>query len=124
MGLDVLICRFVDDDQPGWVECRFTDAHGREWSIVEKVPVVCAEDLDARSPYPRPGIVGCRVVERRRDAAGRELALIDTEWPWSIAATSGETRFEVASEQLTDLADPAAPDAAPSLPPLGTVPRG
>ena len=57
--------RYVDDSQPGFVECWLTDANGREWSFVEKVPVVSTEDLDVGSNYPRPGIIACEVIERR-----------------------------------------------------------
>lgn len=105
LGLRVTICRYVDDGQPGWVDCRLTDAGGREWSFIEKVPVVSAEALDASSQYPRSGVIGCRVLERRSEAGGDALVVVDTAWPWDIQATSGETRFEVAPEQLVEIDD-------------------
>ena len=40
--------RYVSDHNPGFVECRLTDAWGREWLFVDKVPVVTLADLDAR----------------------------------------------------------------------------
>ena len=60
----VEIARYTDGHQPGFVECRLTDADGRVWSFEEKVPVVCDEDLDAGSRYPRPGSVGCAILGR------------------------------------------------------------
>jgi hypothetical protein len=44
-GLKVTIARFVDEHQPGFVECTFADASGVTHSIIEKVPVISAEDL-------------------------------------------------------------------------------
>ncbi len=103
-GVRVTICRFVDGAQPGWVECRLVDVHGGEWSFVEKVPVVTAEALDATSAYPREGVLACEVIGRRVDLGGREVVVIDTGSPWQIAATSGESRFEVRSEDLVEVA--------------------
>ena len=54
----------VDSHQPGWVECEFVDAEGRRHLIIEKVPVVTAEDLDADSEYPKSGTVRCEIVKR------------------------------------------------------------
>ena len=104
IGVRVTICRYVDASQPGWVECRLVDRHGKDWSFVQKVPVVTTEDLDAGSPYPREGVIACEVIERRLDSSGREVAIIDTERPWAIEATSGQTRFEVQPEQLVEIA--------------------
>jgi hypothetical protein len=98
----VEICRYVDDHPPGWVECKLTDGWGREWTFVEKVPVVTAAYLDANSAYPQPGHIACRVVERRQDADGREVVTIDTEQPWGVESTTGEVRFEVRPNQLTE----------------------
>ena len=109
IGVRVTICRYVDEAQPGWVECRLVDVHGAEWSFVEKVPVVTAESLDATGAYPREGVLACEVIERRRDSAGREVVVVDTGSPWQIAATSGESRFEVRSEQLLDVWPEDAP---------------
>ena len=39
LGLKVKIIEYVDDSQPGWVRCTFTDAYGIEWSVIDKVPI-------------------------------------------------------------------------------------
>ena len=96
VGVRVGILRYVDDHQPGWVECRLTDAHGRVWAFVEKVPIVTTESLDATSDYPRPGVIACEVVA----GEGSAIIQIDTARPWGVAATTGETRFEVRPAQL------------------------
>lgn len=97
----VEIVRYADDSQPGWVECHLNDAHGRLWSFVEKVPMVTEADLNASSTYPQPGIIACEVIERRQDG-GREVVIVNTNLPWSIEATTGETRFEIGTEQLIE----------------------
>jgi hypothetical protein len=98
-GLRVEIRRFVDDNFPGWVECAFTDAHGREWVFVEKVPVVSMEDLEDTSSYPRPCIIACEVIARHEG----DVVVVDIARPWGLEATTGQTRFEVRSDQLAEL---------------------
>ena len=98
--LKVEITRFVDDAQPGFVECSLRDSSGRAWTFVEKVPVVSTDDLDDHSRYPLPGVIACTVVSNRHDHAGQELILVDTSIPWDIESTEGETRFEVKASQL------------------------
>jgi len=56
-NLAVEIVRFVDDHQPGWVECEFIDAEGRRHTIIEKVPIVSPDKLDSTSEYPQSGFV-------------------------------------------------------------------
>jgi len=47
-----MIVRFVDEYQPGIVECEFADAEGRIHKIIEKIPIVTAADLWSDSAYP------------------------------------------------------------------------
>ena len=93
-SLKVTIARFVDDHQPGFVECTFSDASGITHSIIEKVPVISAEQLWIDSKYPRPGEIECTVLQKFTDARG-DLAKIDTEIPDHIESTRGETEFVV-----------------------------
>ena len=100
----VQIVRFTDAAFPGWVACVLHDASGRAWEFVEKVPVVTTAPLDGSSVYPQPGVVACEVVGQRTDERGRALCTIDTEQPWHIAATGGETQFEVYADLITTAA--------------------
>ncbi len=102
IGVRVVIERFVDAAQPGFVAFTIVDAAGRTWSFVDKVPVVAAEALDPETTYPRPGWIACTIVERSVRADGRELAVIDTGAPWGIAAEGGETRFEIFASELRE----------------------
>ena len=92
-----------DEPQPGWIECRVTDAWGREW-IFEDKPYVFGSDceLDARTKYPRPGSIPCEIVGRRRDTDGREIVAVDTELPAHIESRTGETRIDVLEGQLVE----------------------
>ncbi len=103
IAVRVTITRFVDDSQPGWVECKLVDAWGREWSFIEKEPVVSLVALDASSNYPQPGVIGCLIVERKQDADGREVVTINTEKPWAIESTTGEHQFDVMPGQLIEI---------------------
>jgi len=100
-NLRVEIVRYVSDDQPGWVACEFSDAEGRQHTIVDKVPVLSSEMLDASSQYPRPGFVGCKVLKEWRDVNGRDLARLSTETPCWIESTEGLTEFVVLPRQLS-----------------------
>ena len=92
----------VDDAQPRIVACQLTNAWGINHTFVEKVPIVTSANLDQHSPYPQPGWIACALVGQRRDADGRAITTIDTDTPWQVASTTGEIRFDVLNEQLTD----------------------
>lgn len=99
-SLCVQIVRFVDLSQPGWVECRLLDAWDRDWTFMEKVPVVTRESLDATSDYPQEGFIACTVVRSWQDECGRALVTVDTLQPWGVAAVGGETQFEVLASRV------------------------
>lgn len=60
------------------------DATGRKHSIIEKIPVVSREDLDAVSKYPRPGTTRCEILNRYQDDKGQELVCITTSRQFSV----------------------------------------
>jgi hypothetical protein len=94
------IIRWVSDDFPGFVECRFTDTLGGEWSLIEKLPVVTDADLRSTSQFPQPALVACEVLAGGQDNAGRKIAEITTITPFATEATDGTTRFLLYAEQL------------------------
>ena len=98
--LAVQIERFVDDHQPGFVECVLIDADGRRHEFIEKGPVVSAENLWLDSIYPQQGYVGCIIEDEWLDELGRRLARVNTGEPWSIESVAGETRFTVLDQQI------------------------
>jgi hypothetical protein len=95
------ISRWVDDHQPGFIECRFTDRFDCEWIFIEKSPVITARDLRSDSLFPQPAFIACEIVSRGTDDSGREIVEISTERPWSIAALDGTAHFHVFADQLT-----------------------
>lgn len=99
-GVNVLIANYVDEARPGWVECKLTDAQGREWRFVEKLPIVTCDSLDASSVLPQQGVIACEVLSSSFDVAGHAIAEIDTMRPWGVESTEGVTRFVVRTEQL------------------------
>jgi hypothetical protein len=94
------ISKFIDESQPGLVECWFEDSQGRIWEFHEKVPIVSTDDLWVDSEYPRPCAIACTILEHKSDSVGRGIAVIDTSRPWGIESTEGTTVFEVFAEQL------------------------
>ena len=98
--LELEIVRFVDDSQPGWVECRLVDAAAGVHRFVEKAPIVSELPLDRDSGYPRPGMLACTVVGERVDDAGEAVVVVDTSAPWGVASVDGVERFVVRRSQL------------------------
>jgi hypothetical protein len=99
--ISVQITAFVDDHQPGFVECGLTDAQGQVHRFIEKAPVVSRENLWSDSDYPRPGLIGCEVEAEWTDEAGRALAKVSTELPWHIESVDGVHQFTLLTSQLT-----------------------
>jgi hypothetical protein len=99
--LTVQIVRFVDDHQPGWVECEFVDAGGRKHAFVDKVPGFSRDSLDETSAYPQPGGVACEVLAQWPDSLGRQLVRITTARPFHIESTEGQSEFVVLAAQLS-----------------------
>jgi hypothetical protein len=93
--IKIEIVSFDDVSNPGWVECRLVDANGREHWFREKVPVVTTDNIWSDSDFPQEGEIACRILN-----AGPERILIDTELPWGIESTTGQTQFEVKRAQL------------------------
>jgi hypothetical protein len=101
-AIAIEISRWVDDAQPGWVECRLVDAKGWVHLFVEKSPVLTTEHLGPDSSYPRPGSIACEVEAELSDAAGRSLVRVGTNQPWGVASSAGESTFIVLASQLVD----------------------
>jgi hypothetical protein len=103
-ALKIKITKFIDSSQPGFIECRFTDAWNKEHIIHEKVPVITDENLDEYSNYPTEGIVSCEILREYRDENGKSLITISTENPWDISTIEDANTFDILQYQLTDIA--------------------
>jgi len=103
LAVKVKIVRYLSDDpQPGVVECELEDVHGQRWSIIEKTAIVSTAELDAHSSYPQQGLIGCEIVQRKRDDKG-EIVRISTERPWMVGSIDGSTEFDVLPDALVDV---------------------
>ena len=52
---------------------------------------------------PTPGVIACTVLGQRQAADGSTVVTIDTAAPWRIETATGQTRFEVAADQMTEI---------------------
>lgn len=94
------IVRWVDGEpQPGLVEVRFTDAHGRGWSFVEKSAVVSSAGLSSGSDHPIETAILCDVLSG--DAADTTEAVRISLAPWGLESVDGHTEFDVRPGQLS-----------------------
>jgi hypothetical protein len=96
-GVRVTITKFIDNSQPGWVECQFVDAFGRLHIFNEKVPIVTVEYLDEKSVYPQDGIIACEIIKRKND-----IIKVNIEKPWGVESITGETIFDVFNEKIIE----------------------
>jgi hypothetical protein len=94
------VSRFVNKDQPGFVECVLIDAAGTRHLFIEKGPIVSDEDLWSTSDYPCSGAIPCVIESEWRDEDGRAVARIDTNQPLDVESTTGRTKFVVLYSQL------------------------
>lgn len=99
--LSVKIVEYADNSQPGWVRCIFNDAQGKQWSIVEKVPIVTTDWLDSDSAYPQLGVVACQIISERIHENNRKVLTIDISIPNAIETEEGQTQFDVVADQVS-----------------------
>ena len=100
MNLAIKVVRFVDEHQPGWIECEFVDAKGRCHAFLDKVSCFTSADLWSDSDCPQPGLIRCEVLSQSLDALGRTVVNISTANPDHIESTEGLSDFVVLSDQL------------------------
>jgi hypothetical protein len=98
----IQITRFIDDSQPGWVECNFFDAHGKQHIIQEKIPIISNEYLNQNSEYPREGVVACEIIKEWEDKNGRKICSVRSIL-WGVETIDGSTEFDLLEEQITEL---------------------
>ena len=101
MDLSVQIVRFVSrEPQPGIVVSEFVDAANRTHTVIDKVAIFTAVDLDASSTYPAQGVVRCDAFAEWQDPKGRNLVKITTKRD-GVESTEGLSEFVVLKQQLT-----------------------
>ena len=98
--IQVTINKFISNDQPGLVECSFTDAWGKLHLIQDKLPVFTELDIDANSQYPQKGVVGCEIIKKLEDQNGKSVYTVDTSKPWDVSSIEGLTTFDLFETQI------------------------
>ena len=70
VAIRVSIVRWMDDEpQPGIVECRLTDRHGRDWTFIEKCGVASSTTLHSGSTYrPVHSAITLTIARKGQDA--------------------------------------------------------
>jgi hypothetical protein len=95
--LKVAIVRFVDDYQPGIVECEFFDANGIRHTLINKIPIFTEKNLWLDSQYPQPGSAQCEILDRLSDGVGRACVTIRLAGETS----DGRSEFIVFANQIS-----------------------
>jgi len=93
--LRVKVDKIVYDEQPGFIYFTFKDIYYRQWTIVEKIPVLFStyESLPdlADEGFYIPG----RILSRNEDNI-----VFSTLEPYGICSDNGETIFVVSKDQV------------------------
>ena len=97
------IVRFVDEHQPGVVECEFTDANRTVHTLIDKVPIFSFENLSNDSVYPQPGLARCEVLSRSQDPQGHKLARVTIARPDGLESNRGLSEFVVLESQVSGI---------------------
>jgi hypothetical protein len=102
--LPITVTEYIKSDTfPDWVRCRFEDAYGKEWTILEKVPVITPDGFDETTPLPYQTHVAVVVLKTIQDADNREVATIDTDKIWGIWTEDGSWEFDVLKTQIVEI---------------------
>lgn len=102
-AIRIKITRFISEDQPGFIECKFNDAWNKEHIVQDKVPIVTEKDLDANSEYPLDGVIACEMIKQWVDKDERKIFTVTTKKPWAVDTIDGLTEFDILEELLTDI---------------------
>jgi hypothetical protein len=62
--IKVKINKFISNDQPGFVNCSFTDIHNKDWSFTEKIPIVTKEIIDENTTLPKDGFIAGEIIKQ------------------------------------------------------------
>ena len=90
------------DTYPDWVRCSFEDAYGKEWTILEKVPVITPDGFDQNTPLPYETTLAIRILKTFQDAGNREIARVDTNEIWGVWTEDGSWEFEVLLSRIIE----------------------
>jgi hypothetical protein len=102
-AIKISITSFIDSYQPGFVECKFYDAFGKQHVVQDKVPIVTDKYLDENSEYPQDGVIACEIANEWTDVKGRKIFTVDTSKPWGVDTIDGITIFDLFEDQLIEL---------------------
>ena len=93
-GIKVRIRCITDESYPRFAEALLTDFDGMTHIFRDKLPVFTA---DCEPMIPGDGVIRCSVI---RETA--QYAEVDTTLPDDVESIMGETRFRIASCDLTE----------------------
>ena len=80
IGVKVAITQWLSDDpQPGIVAAELWDVHGHCWHFTGKQAHFETLELDAHCAYPHPGMILCRVLDRRENPDGGEIVRVELD---------------------------------------------
>jgi hypothetical protein len=98
-ALKIDILAYTSDWQPGWVQCHFQDAYGKDWYFEEKVPVVTIERLDENSQYPTQTVIPVEILETFQQ---NDLDICKIELYYDIEV-EGSNIFDIKAENLIEI---------------------
>ncbi len=103
VAIKCLITKFIDEHQPGFVECKLNDAWNKQHIFHEKVPIVTIENIWNNTTYPVNGVIGCEITREWIDENGRRIVTVTTSAPWGIETIEGIIELDVLRSQIINI---------------------
>lgn len=93
--LRVKVDKIVYNEQPGFIYFTFNDIHYRQWTIVEKLPVLFPTYESIPNLTDEGFYIPGRILSRSKDNI-----VFSTLEPYGICSVNGETVFVVSKNQV------------------------
>ena len=96
--LKVMVNKIIYNKQPGLICCTFIDVHHKQWTIVEKIPVLFSADRS----LPKLSDEGFYIPGYILSKTGNNIVFSTLE-PFGISNENSETTFVVSKDQVREV---------------------
>ena len=85
---------------PGWVKFEFCDVNKKNWTVIEKLPVVGLNYPEDEKNLPFQFLVPVKILKEYLDPKMKAICVV--ELLYGMESEEGETKFEIFRNQLID----------------------
>lgn len=95
--LQVRVNKIIYNEQPGLLYCTFKDVDLRQWTIVEKIPVLFSAAISLPNLEEEGFYIPGHILSKNGDNI-----VFSTLEPYGICSENGETTFVVNKDQISE----------------------